>query len=229
VIRGVADLVTIALLYAASWALFWRFELALGGESMLRASDQPGVVWLFEAVVDDLMLFGAACWFAWRRHFRLRPLLVAAGTAWGPICIGLLVGVALSPLLRWLEIHALMPIGLQPAYHPDLDLLASANSTAFCVAFFILVGVLSPVVEELLFRGAIQQWLFKESGLAPALVATNILFALVHVYPTLIVISLVVGLVLAALAIATRSLLAPIAAHVAFNLIGVTGVLMSSR
>jgi membrane protease YdiL (CAAX protease family) len=83
-------------------------------------------------------------------------------------------------------------------------------------ALFALVLV-APVTEEILFRGWLLHDLEREYGQAPALLWSSALFGLAHVVLPAIVPAALGGLVLGAVALRTKSILASIAMHAGVN------------
>jgi membrane protease YdiL (CAAX protease family) len=98
-------------------------------------------------------------------------------------------------------------------------------TTLEAVQTAIVVVGLAPVVEEWLFRGVLQQGLIAHLGPARGLLVTAALFAAGHLSPTLapassavlVLSSLILGLVLGAVRLASGSILAPILLHAAIN------------
>ncbi len=87
---------------------------------------------------------------------------------------------------------------------------------AYKVAMVIVVAILAPVVEEVLFRGILlNRWAVKW-GVGTSVAATSIAFGLLHGNPVGIT---MVGLVAAVLYLRTGSLVVPIAFHAANNLV----------
>ncbi len=87
----------------------------------------------------------------------------------------------------------------------------------------ILAAGIVPVCEEILFRGFLQSGLIRLMESAPkGIVASAFLFAGFHLDPWRFVATLVLGLWLGFLAYRTRSLLPPIIAHAANNLLAIT-------
>ena len=85
-------------------------------------------------------------------------------------------------------------------------------------AVFILVaGIVSPVAEEILFRGvlfsALRPW-----GAASAIIGTTLLFTAAHFYQSFPLIQCIGGLVFAIAMEKSRSLLTPITIHILGNL-----------
>ncbi len=109
--------------------------------------------------------------------------------------------------------------------HSTLQLLMANSRSISAWMIGLLVVTLTPITEEILWRGAAQQWL-KSVGLPRgiAIAVTALLFALVHwgavpadarfsALPAL----LALGIALGWLMERTGNLIAPIAAHAAFN------------
>jgi membrane protease YdiL (CAAX protease family) len=89
----------------------------------------------------------------------------------------------------------------------------------------LLFAVSNGVMEEIAYRGAFLTWMARVSGVWPAVVAQAVLFGLAHGGPDFVgsplpvMAAMTAGALLAAIiAIRTRSLLLPIAIHVALDL-----------
>lgn len=99
---------------------------------------------------------------------------------------------------------------------PELLVLpmTSVADALLNLGFFLVVVVLAPVVEELLFRGfLINRW-GRRWGLPTGIVLSSAVFAVLHAHWVGL---FVFGLVMALLYVATGSLWAPILAHVLNN------------
>jgi membrane protease YdiL (CAAX protease family) len=100
-------------------------------------------------------------------------------------------------------------------------------------AFGVGAVILTPVAEETFFRGFLYRGLRRGLAVRPAAVVSGTLFGLVHfagVEYLLIIPSLViVGVGLASLFERRQSVLASIAAHATFNLVGVISIAAVSR
>lgn len=136
-----------------------------------------------------------------RRWYRLA---IAGGLACVPL-------VALSRLL-------FEPLLEESFVNPQLDVLGAGGfSLANLLILLVLVGVLAPVTEELLFRGLLypllRRWMpFFFAGLLSALC-----FAALHWIPPLVPAFTLMGLVLAAAREWSGSLWPPIIIHGLFN------------
>lgn len=101
--------------------------------------------------------------------------------------------------------------------------LALENPSILYIALFSII-LAAPVIEELLFRGFLQNFLKRRVGLKASLLITSIAFALFHVAPSqgvgnlsLVTSLFVFSLYLGFLYEKRKSLYAPIALHALFN------------
>jgi membrane protease YdiL (CAAX protease family) len=146
--------------------------------------------------------------------FALALLAVAAGAGWRagrPTLRGAALGVAGGAVLvvAWLTAH--------PGFGIDV---ASPNAA---IALWTPVVALVAVAEEMVLRGALFDAVREWRGDGAALVATTLLFALIHVplYGVgALPLDLAVGLLLGGLRVVSRGVLAPAVAHVIADLAG---------
>lgn len=99
----------------------------------------------------------------------------------------------------------------------NLEALSLYPEPAAIATGVLVVVLVGPVFEELIFRGLIYRWLRKHLAPAGAIIISSFLFALVHRDPTQLIQITVIGAVLAILYERTRSLSASIALHIAYN------------
>lgn len=99
--------------------------------------------------------------------------------------------------------------------------MAVPDSIAFHVLSAIIAVVIAPVLEELLFRGfLVGRWAVKW-GLRTGIVATAVVFGLLHVPD--VAGATAFGLITALLYLQTRTLIVPVVFHAANNLIATLG------
>lgn len=111
-------------------------------------------------------------------------------------------------------------LGLKPEVQPAVKVIQRAVSWPSRAALGLVTVLLAPLGEELLFRGILYVWI-KQAGFPRlALWGTALLFALIHFNLVIFAPLLALALILAALYEWTGNLLAPIAAHSAFNALG---------
>lgn len=105
------------------------------------------------------------------------------------------------------------------------EALASSNSTAGFVFSIFLMSILPAVAEEFLFRGVLQTLLKKWSkNRHIAIIATSLIFAIIHMNPEQVLGILVLSLVLGYLYELTGNLIYPIILHASNNLLSVIGM-----
>jgi len=86
------------------------------------------------------------------------------------------------------------------------------------LGLLVVVALLSPIVEELFFRGIILRYLASRYGPTTAVLVSTAAFAVAHGEPALILRAALAGLILGLAYIRFRSLTVPILAHVVSNL-----------
>ncbi len=109
---------------------------------------------------------------------------------------------------------------------PELDLekeqeivFASASTTPELVMAFLVLVVLAPLVEEVIFRGFMLPAFIRRFGVVWGVLVTSILFGLVHWQLNVGIITFMMGLLLAWIYLRTRSLLPAIMFHSLKNLV----------
>ena len=114
-------------------------------------------------------------------------------------------------------------------------------------AIILVVVIFGPAVEELVFRGAVFNGLYRLSGLASArfggsddtrttarrvsfalaALASSVVFALLHLEPVLLPALLILAVILCALFVRTGSLLPTFVAHATFNSFAVSLIILA--
>lgn len=149
-------------------------------------------------------------------------LCVRLGQVWQGVKEGLLgAGFSIPACVATLIVTSLLfklfetPVRL----HPTLQALERTREPWALVAALVLAGVLAPLAEEFIYRGVLQTSLLKYVQARTALVVSAGLFAGAHFAgePQAVPSLFLLGLVLGYLAYRTRSLVAPIVCHAAFN------------
>ena len=105
-----------------------------------------------------------------------------------------------------------------PMINEYANVLIPADMSVVRAALILLcVGGLVPVAEELLFRGVLYGWLRQRWGIAACTIISSALFTMAHANFRVAVQIFITGAVLALLYEYSRSILAPIIAHMAVN------------
>jgi membrane protease YdiL (CAAX protease family) len=132
----------------------------------------------------------------------------------GAVALGVVLGVV------YLVVTAVAFTWLFPHEPPSPFFVAIRTATPpLRIALVLLVGVYSPLVQEVVFRGVLLNGLARWAGALPALAVSAVIFAAVHASTgaASVLQTFAFGLVTGALFLRTRSLTVPIAMHVATN------------
>jgi uncharacterized protein len=124
-------------------------------------------------------------------------------------------------------LYATYKITGRAAIEEQLDMMPdlSDDDGTITAAFILLVGILSPVAEELVFRGVLFAWLRRHLGFWIAGMLSALVFACAHGIPDIILPTAILGLLFAWIYERTGSLWPAMLAHIAHNLL-VTGVML---
>lgn len=207
-------------------AVYGILGLGLGlllGQRVSRVGLKPGSFLLLQSL-DDALLVLISVVFAVRAYPRslagigFRPV---QARWWGLGVLGGLVALGAA----WGVDEGLQAVGWPQAAHPVEDLLAGVRGLGDMALLLVGVTVPVPIGEEIFFRGFLYTLLRDRWGAPWAIGLSSLLFALAHGVHSLELSAwlpiLPVGLVLAALAEQSRSLLPPILAHAIVNLLAV--------
>ena len=135
------------------------------------------------------------------------PALGLRGAHWKYIVFGALGTMALSV--------AVSQVGLQPeGMKQVLDIVRDIHQLALSL---LLLAVLAPLVEELVFRGLLYGWLAGRWGKNVGWIVSSLAFAAAHTEPAHIILVFPLGLLFGWLRQRTDSLLPSLVAHIANN------------
>ncbi len=105
-----------------------------------------------------------------------------------------------------------------------IDMLTDNSDMILAASPFmqiLTVAIVGPIAEEVLFRGLMLGSLSKRCNKWLAIVATSLIFGLVHGHPIAIIYASCLGILMGWLYCKTESLLAPIIFHMIYNLFSV--------
>lgn len=166
------------------------------------------------------LLIGVVAAFGWRRmHGQLGLRYTGPGhllLALGAWMVGTIAGGALTA--------ALIPLMGEPANNAR-DILSVGSDPLFLALIALTVCLLGPLVEELLFRGALLAWLARRMPVAAAVVISALVFAGLHFIPTLLPFLFVLGLTTGFVRWYTGSTLNSLVVHVCQNTLAVLATL----
>ncbi|HEY0737725.1 MAG TPA: CPBP family intramembrane glutamic endopeptidase [Herpetosiphonaceae bacterium] len=141
-----------------------------------------------------------------------------------------LVALLLTPAIFFVQlillalVNAILQSIIGTFENPQVDALTDpAGFSWLNFGLVFLVGaIIAPIVEEMLFRGLLYQWLRNHTGAVGAILLSGAIFSVVHVYPVILLPLFVVGVVLAAVFEWTRSLWITITLHFFQNALAIS-------
>lgn len=124
-------------------------------------------------------------------------------------------------------LYATYKITGRAAIEEQMDMLPDLTDDdgTITAGFILLVGILSPIAEELVFRGVLFAWLRRHANFWPAGIASALVFAGAHGIPDIILPTAILGLLFAWIYERTGSLWPAMLAHVVHNML-VTGLML---
>jgi membrane protease YdiL (CAAX protease family) len=208
--------------------------LALLGETSVNGA--IGQSEILATIVADVVMVGVLVfWLArWHREWRAAMVLPPARQRiWRDLLFGAVAGLILVPAVGLISggIAAIFreavghQVSVPEQVAPGLSPLASG--------FLVLLAVaIAPISEELFFRGVLFRTVRDRHGFWPAALASAIPFGLVHYVPSPAIDALVLQLTMVFTGIGLAwiyerrgSIVASMAAHVAFNVVGLVVIL----
>lgn len=197
---------------------FFIDGLIFGVSSLRDESRSP-----WKSVVDNLI--NATCITLLSIYFvkkiyasTLREIGFVSGKSKQDILAGVIAGIGL-----WL-IASLIDLGIETLFgggpdHPALQTLQRADTTLSYFALVTGIVLISPIAEEIFFRGFTLTVFSKRYGHLMGILMTSMLFSLTHISPWWLLQIFAIGVGLAILREYTGSLLSSVIAHVEINLI----------
>jgi membrane protease YdiL (CAAX protease family) len=186
--------------------------LQVGQLIYFAANDVPRATAIRTSLFTGLAFYGlAALWVLGRSaSLKIRPYLGLEHAAVG-IAEGLVVGGAAAVIL----VGGLRLITGHPALDPSTAFLASQGSLGALLLGFLVIVVVAPVVEELVFRGFMAES-YRPQGSRLAIILSAGAFSLAHLSPAQLRYYLAIGVALG-FVYWRRGLVGSIATHAAFN------------
>lgn len=177
--------------------------------------------------VETVTAVGILAWLRGRGILSWR-ILGPVRPRWRHVAVGVGVGVAGFLLATVLPELVRRGFGIPPPPRQQiLDFVATGDPGIWLVV--VIVVLVAPFLEEVVFRGLLFQVLRRRFGLWPGIALSSVAFAIVHLElidrPISLVALLVLGAWLAAALHRTGSLVVPIAAHALFNGVAIAATL----
>ena len=141
-----------------------------------------------------------------------------------------LLAFLLTPLLFFGQLMALLIVNvilraiIGNFENPQIAALTDPKGFSWLnFAFVFVVGaIIAPIVEEMVFRGLLYQWLRKHTNIVIAIILSGAIFAAAHVYPVVLLPLFVIGVVFAAVFEWTKSLWITILLHFFQNALAIS-------
>ncbi len=212
--------------------------LVLLGETTVDGA--IGQTEIFATIVGDVVTVGVLVYWLRRWHPEWQAAMVlppAQDRIWRDVLFGAIAGLILVPAVGLISggVAALFrevvghDVTVPEQVAPGLSLLAKGFLVVLAVVF-------APISEELFFRGVLFRTVRDRHGFWAAALASALPFGLVHYVPSPAVDALVLqitmvftGLGLAWIYERRGTLVAPTAAHMAFNIVGLVTILGVAR
>jgi len=213
----------------------WKEFTALVGLALIFVPlmiDWQLTVWLDSIMQNELykgtltglilaILFTSCIYF-----IALRP----QGYSWQTIGVRRIKTTDWKTIVFWTIAHIFIGIfyiiilemvGFESANSKTESIQENQTLFAFTIAF-ISAAVLSPIYEELFYRGFIYTWLRERLGIWSSMVISSLIFTVVHIptYNTLLL-NFLVGIICAWVYEKTESVVSSIIVHAVFNAIAV--------
>jgi CAAX protease family protein len=176
--------------------------------------------------IQEAALGGAvAVWILFVNHGRLASLGLPPRRPWADVLVGVVAGVAMV-LMAGIVLEVVHSIAQALLGHnvSNPEQVPSDVKGAYLAVSGVVVVGLAPLAEEAFFRGFLYKGLRRRFAVWPAALISASFFGLVHfaglTYLLIIPSLIVVGVVLALVYERRQSLMASVAAHAVFNLIG---------
>lgn len=224
---GLGDVVVGMLLALVGGSLTFSLAVAISGEE----ADELTLGWVNLAQIGMwAFLLGVPAWAAAVKGNGLIRDFGLRFQSWevvGGALAGLASQAILLPLV-YLPIFLLSDTDGDDLSERAKDLADRGDGAFGVVMLVLLTGIAAPIIEEIFYRGLFLRALERRLGSTPAIVLSGLVFGIIHFSLISLPGLAVFGMVLAVLAVKTGRLGAPIAAHMAFNLLAVVQILMET-
>lgn len=207
----------VCLLYVALVVLGIIAGLALHYMALKQA---PDTVKATIAALQYLLFTSIALSFIWKRvraprPRRLRVIGLRAPHLWRMVAQGI-AGYGVIVVILALVAMTTGASGIVPGQGGE-QLMSTLKDPGARVILFVLICLVAPVIEEVIFRGFVYPGLRRRLHFFPAVVSSALLFALMHNNPQSLIPIGLIGIVLAVLYERNRSLIPSIIAHALNN------------
>lgn len=204
----------------------------LASTALVAAVDPPGTAFILSGLAFEVALGGVSVmWVALRHPGSVPALGLGTRRPGRDVVVGVAFGIALflvTVLVVAPALYALVELfSGGPVTPPNQEVLPGDPQGLQVLLAGVVVVLAAPVGEELFFRGFLFGALRRRFRFPAAAGGASAVFAVFHVIPLLMPLMFVVGFGLAYVYERHGSLVASIAAHAAFNLVGYAFIVRS--
>jgi len=192
----------------------------------------PPALWIVLLAGNQLPFLGVAVFLRWRYRSTGRPVpMLFEGVTPSAVLKGIVAGLVMA---GFGVLHAMVATSLFGKASTDAmedlmrTLLASVGDPLILYGLVFSIAILAPFCEEFFFRGAIFSSVRSSPNARAAAIVSSALFAVAHLNPMMFTYYLVFGFTMCWLVSRTRTLAAPIAAHMTVNATATIAMLLGS-
>lgn len=229
-----AVLVLVAAFGMTFVATAFAVVAGLSPDAALRLLGDPGSsplvtspIWIVATiVVNELAVASAFSLGASRLKLGLREILPFSTPRRATLAASVLLVFGLAPLAQFLAVLASRFTGRDSVSAELVRTLGQDTNFPGFLLGMLLVGILPALCEEALFRGLLMRC-FERLGVALNLLVTSFLFALLHLEPSQVAGTFVLGLGFGLVRYKTNSIVPCMLAHAVYNAAVVAGARVS--
>jgi membrane protease YdiL (CAAX protease family) len=183
-------------------------------------------------IAQGVPLLGVAWFLRWKYKSsgHLLPALLE-GSFGSSALVGIVAGLVMA---GFGTLHAIVATALFGKASTEAmeelmrQLLAATGDPAVLSGLVICIAILVPICEEFFFRGALFSSVRSGQSARAAAITSSVLFAVAHLNPMMFTYYLVFGFTMCWLLTRTRTIVAPMAAHITVNSTATIAMLLSS-
>ena len=173
------------------------------------------------SVIVSGLIFGLIYWLRYRKSHKEQPRMRALTITPKTMVLSVVIGFAMvfvSNLILALFNPLTMLVGMD-FYMEQLNLISQLISGTSLPLAIVSVGIVGPIVEEVIFRGLIFYYFQKRYSVKTAIIVQAILFGVIHLNLAQASYAIIVGLFLGYAYVYTQSIWVPIIIHVVNNIV----------
>lgn len=175
-------------------------------------------------VLENLCLVWGVGFIAHRTGGRWFDVGLGKPKSWLPVLMGVAAGLVLYYLVGLSDYIVSLVAGIRPNDHPVVSMVTEARNWKEMIVPLLLSGLVVPIGEEVFFRGFAYPALRNRIGVWPGIVATGLIFAVLHFDLFGLLALTVAGIALTALYEKSGSLPLVITAHAVWNILVAVGL-----